>query len=376
MSASQSVHESHWWVWAAPLGALVLLGLKYGGVLPKDAPGLLVVASIFLLASVFAAVHHAEVVALKVGEPFGSILLAVSVTVIEVALIVSMMVSAPPGASALARDTVFSAVIIVLNGVIGLCLVAGGARHREQTFRVEGTASSLSVLATLSVMTLVLPNFTVTKLGPQYAPTQLIFVSELSLLLYGVYVFVQSVRHRDYFLVPEPSPALADDFSAATPDIAEYKPSTRLALISMAFLLASLVAVVLLAKSLSPALEQAIAAAGLPPSFNGVVIAALVLLPESGAAVVAARANRIQTSLNLALGSAIASIGLTIPVVGAVSLYLGQELILGLGSQEMVLLALTLIASTLTLSTGRATILQGAVHLVIFGVFLLLSAVP
>ena len=375
MSASHAVHKSPWWVWAAPLGALVLLGLKYGGMLPKDAPGLVVVAAIFLLASVFAAVHHAEVVALKVGEPFGSILLAVAVTVIEVALIVSMMVSAPPGGSALARDTVFSAVIIVLNGVIGLCLVAGGARHREQTFRVEGTASALSVLATLSVMTLVLPNFTVTKLGPQYAPSQLIFVSELSLVLYAVFVFVQSVRHRDYFLVPE-SAALADDFAAGTPDIEEYKPSTRLAWLSMALLIASLVAVVLLAKSLSPALERAIAAAGLPPAFNGVVIAALVLLPESGAAIVAARANRIQTSLNLALGSAIASIGLTIPVVGAVSLYLGQELILGLGNQEMVLLALTLIASTLTLSTGRATILQGAVHLVIFGVFLLLSAVP
>jgi Ca2+:H+ antiporter len=375
MSASHAVHKSPWWVWAAPLGALVLLGLKYGGVLPKDAPGLVIVASVFLLASVFAAVHHAEVVALKVGEPFGSILLAVAVTVIEVALIVSMMVSAPPGASALARDTVFSAVIIVLNGVIGLCLVAGGARHREQSFRVEGTASALSVLATLSVMTLVLPNFTVTKLGPQYAPSQLIFVSELSLVLYAVFVFVQSVRHRDYFLVPEPA-ALADDFADGTPDIEEYKPSAKLAWISMALLIASLVAVVLLAKTLSPALDRAIAAAGLPPSFNGVVIAALVLLPESGAAIVAARANRIQTSLNLALGSAIASIGLTIPVVGAVSLYLGQELILGLGNQEMVLLALTLIASTLTLSTGRATILQGAVHLVIFGVFLLLSAVP
>lgn len=376
MSASQSLHKSPWWVFAAPLGALVLLALKYGGVLPKEPVGLVIVAAIFLLASVFAAVHHAEVVALKVGEPFGSILLAVAVTVIEVALIVSMMVSAPPGGSALARDTVFSAVIIVLNGVIGLCLVAGGARHREQTFRVEGTASALSVLATLSVMTLVLPNFTVTKLGPQYAPTQLIFVSELSLLLYGVFVFVQSVRHREYFLVPEASRALADDFAAEAPDIEEYKPSTRLAWLSMALLIASLIAVVLLAKTLSPALDRAISAAGLPPSFNGVVIAALVLLPESGAAIVAARANRIQTSLNLALGSAIASIGLTIPVVGAVSLYMGQELILGLGNQEMVLLALTLIASTLTLSTGRATILQGAVHLVIFGVFLLLSAVP
>ncbi len=375
MSASHSLHKSHWWAWAAPLGALALLAAKYGGVLyPKDS-AVVVVASVFLLASVFAAVHHAEVVALKVGEPFGSILLAVAVTVIEAALIVSIMVSAPPGAASVARDTVFSAVIIVLNGVIGLCLVAGGVRHRELAFRVEGTASALSVLATLAVMTLVLPNFTVTKLGPQYAPTQLIFVSALSLILYGVFVFVQSVRHRDYFLADEPAPALADDFEAAQDD-SHNVPSSGMTLFSSVLLVASLVAVILLAKTLSPALERGIAAVGLPASFIGVVIAALVLLPESGAAVIAARANRIQTSLNLALGSAIASIGLTIPVVAAVSLTMDQDLILGLDTQEMVLLALTLIASTLTLSTGRATILQGAVHLVIFGVFLLLAAVP
>jgi Ca2+:H+ antiporter len=377
MSASQSLHKAHWWPWAAPLGALVLLGLKYGGLLYLKDAAVIPIASAFLLAAVFAAVHHAEVVALKVGQPFGSILLAIAVTVIEVALIVSMMVSAPPGASSLARDTVFSAVIIVLNGVVGLCLVAGGARHREQEFRVDGTASALSVLATLAVMTLVLPNFTTTKLGPQYAPTQLIFVSVLSLILYGVFVFVQSIRHRDHFLVTTPDGA--SPVAAAAPEdeeAEEAEPSTAMALISLVFLIFSLVAVVLLAKSLSPALEHAIAAAGLPGSFNGVVIAALVLLPESGAAVIAARANRLQTSLNLALGSAIASIGLTIPVVGAVSLYLGQELNLGLDAEEMVILLLTLIASTLTLSTGRATILQGVVHLVIFGVFLLLAAVP
>ncbi len=383
MSASHSLHKSHWWTWAAPLGALVLLALKYGDFLHLKDAAIIPVAFAFLLAAVFAAVHHAEVVALKVGEPFGSILLAVAVTVIEAALIVSMMVSAPPGASSLARDTVFSAVIIVLNGVIGLCLLAGGARHREQEFRVEGTASALSVLATLAFMTLVLPNFTITKLGPQYAPTQLIFVSVLSLLLYGVFVFVQSIRHRDYFLleepqalVEEPQAALADDFATATPDHAETLPSNGMTFFSMVLLIASLVAVVLLAKTLSPALDGAITAAGLPAAFNGVVIAALVLLPESGAAVIAARANRLQTSLNLALGSAVASIGLTIPVVAAVSLYLGQELILGLDGEEMAILLLTLIASTLTLSTGRATILQGAVHLVIFGVFLLLAAVP
>lgn len=369
--SSQSFHQPHWSTWVAPLGALALVGLKFAHLLDPENPLVVLVAAVFLLASVFAAVHHAEVVALKVGEPFGSILLAVAVTVIEVALIVSMMVSASANGSSLARDTVFSAVIIVLNGVVGLCLVAGGARYHEQGFRVSGTASTLSVLSTLAVLTLILPNFTLTRWGPQYSPVQLIIISILSLILYGVFVFVQSVRHRDYFLVKE-APAAETDSG----DMPEALPSAGMTTLSAVLLVVSLVAVVLLAKTLSPALEKAIAAAGLPGSFIGVVIAGLVLLPESVAALNAARANRIQTSLNLALGSAVASIGLTIPVVGAVSLYLGQDLTLGLEPQGEVMLILTLFASSLTLATGRATILQGAVHLVIFGVFLLLAAVP
>ena len=372
--SSQSFHQPHWSTWVAPLGALALVGLKFAHLLDPANPVVIAVAAIFLLASVFAAVHHAEVVALKVGEPFGSILLAIAVTVIEVALIVSMMVSASSNGSSLARDTVFSAVIIVLNGVVGLCLVAGGARYHEQGFRVSGTASTLSVLSTLAVMTLILPNFTLTRWGPQYSPVQLIFVSILSLILYGVFVFVQSVRHRDYFLVKDVKAAPVAD--AEPGEKLEALPSAGMTALSSVLLLVSLVAVVLLAKTLSPALEKAIAAAGLPGSFIGVVIAGLVLLPESVAALNAARANRIQTSLNLALGSAVASIGLTIPVVGAVSLYMGQDLTLGLEPQGEVMLILTLFASSLTLATGRATILQGAVHLVIFGVFLLLAAVP
>ena len=360
---------------AAPLAALALFGLAHAGFLHVETAWVAVLSGVLLLGSVFAAVHHAEVVALKVGEPFGSILLAIAVTVIEAALIVSIMVSAPPGASSVARDTVFSAVIIVLNGVIGLCLVAGGARHRELAFRVEGTTSALSVLATLAVMTLVLPNFTVTKLGPQYAPNQLILVSVLSLILYGVFVFVQSVRHRDYFLADEPAPALADDLGSAQ-DESKNLPSTGATLFSAVLLVASLVAVILLAKTLSPALERGIAVVGLPPSFIGVVIAALVLLPESGAAIIAARANRIQTSLNLALGSAIASIGLTIPTVAVVSLAFDQQIALGVSQTDMTLLVLTLYVSALTFGTGRTTVLQGAVHLVIFAAFMLVSAVP
>jgi Ca2+:H+ antiporter len=350
-----------------PLGALALAAAKFAHLIDPENLAIVILATVFLLGAVFSAVHHAEVVAVKVGEPFGSILLAVAVTVIEVALIVTMMASAPGGNTALARDTVFSAVLIVLNGVIGMCLLVGGARYREQAFRIEGTASSLSVLATLAVMTMVLPNFTLTKLGPQYSPAQLVFVGVSSLILYGVFIFVQSIRHRDYFL---PSAGDGSDDEEVDP------PSAWIAGLSSVLLPVSLVGVVLLAKTLSPAIEAAVHGAGLPSTFIGVVIASLVLLPEGFAAVIAARANRIQTSLNLALGSAIASIGLTIPVVVAVSLYLGQELTIGLGSEEMALLLLTLFVSSLTLASGRATILQGAVHLVIFGVFLLLAAVP
>ena len=254
----------------------------------------------------------------------------------------------------------------MLNGIVGLCLLVGGVRYHEQAFRVRGTASALSVLATLAVLALVLPNFTLAKLGPQYSPTQLVFVGALSVILYGVFVFVQSFRHRDYFL-PETGNDVGDEHEP---------PSAAATAASAVMLLVSLLAVVLLAETLSESLEHAIRAAGLPPSFLGVVIAALVLLPEGVAAVKAANANRVQTSLNLAIGSAIASIGLTIPAVAGVSLYLGRELTLGLDGEGMALLLLTLFVSSLTLATGRATILQGAVHLVIFGVFLLLSAVP
>ncbi len=370
MASSSAAHGGGWKIWARtvapPVAALVVAGLEHAHLLQAESLAVVLVAAILLLASVFAAVHHAEMVALKVGEPMGSILLALAVTAIETALIVAAMASSASGDNALARDTVFSAVSIVLNGVVGLCLLAGAARYREQGFNVQGAVSALSVLATLAILTLILPNFAVARLGPQYSPTQLVFVGVLSLVLYGVFVFVQSVSHRDYFL--------ADNGDGE--ETAHAPPSAGVTALSALMLVLSLAGVVLLAETLSPTLEHGIRAAGLPVSFLGVVIATLVLLPESVAAIAAARADKLQTSLNLALGSAIASIGLTIPAVAAVSLYYGKELTLGLDAEGMTLLMLTLFVSTLTLATGRATILQGAVHLVLFGVFLLFSAVP
>jgi Ca2+:H+ antiporter len=350
-----------WWAWVCPLASCAVLAgvFSLGLSLPLTAA-----AAIALIATVFAAVYHAELVAHRVGEPFGTLVLAVAVTVIEVALVVSVMLSGGPEKAALARDTVFAAVMLVCNGVVGMCLLAGGVRHRAQGFQLQGASGALAVLAALTTLTLVLPNFTTTSPGPIFTTSQLAFVSVVSLALYAVFVFVQTVRHPDDFL----QSAENDDHAAA--------PSTRAALISALLLVIALVAVVLLAKALSPAMEAALDRAGAPKAVIGVVIAALVLLPEALAALRAAQANRLQTSLNLALGSALASIGLTIPAVAVVAIALGTPLTLGLDGKGEVLLGLTLLVSVLTLGTGRTTVLQGAVHLVILAVFLFLAVVP
>ncbi|WP_291734156.1 ionic transporter y4hA [Bradyrhizobium sp.] len=322
--------------------------------------------AVVLIATVFAAVHHAEVVAHRVGEPFGTLVLAVAVTVIEVALIVSLMLESPAATASLARDTAFAAVMIVCNGIVGLSLLAGGVRHFEQDFQFRGALAALAVLAALTVLVLILPNYTTSTAGPTLSPAQLIFAGIVSLLLYGAFVFVQTVRHRDYFL-----PEQAEDEDAHA-----LPPTRRASWTSFGLLVVSLAAVVGLAKALSPTLERIVEDAGAPRAVVGIVIAGLVLMPEGLAALRAARANRLQTSMNLALGSALASIGLTVPVVAAVSLWLGQPLALGLSAKDSVLLMLTLLLAVITLGTGRTTILQGIVHLVIFAAFLFLAVVP
>lgn len=363
--AATADHSVPIWAALAPVLAFGFLGLKLGGVVSAGSPAVLICAAVLLGASVFAAVHHAEVLALKVGEPFGSILLAIAVTVIEVALIVSILLSKAPGSEMVARDTVYSAVMIVLNGVVGLCLVMGARRHHLQTFQVDGASATLAVLGTLAVFALMMPNFTDATRGPDYAPIQLLVVGAVSLALYIVFVFVQTVRHREYFM---------DEADEAHPG--GHSPSHAVAAASTVLLILSLTAVVVLAKILSEPLTRAVQAAGLPVAVVGVVIASVVLLPEGIAAMKAALQNRLQGSINLALGSAVASIGLTIPTVALVSLIFDLPLVLGLSDENMVLLMLTLFAATLTLGTGRTTVLQGAVHLVIFSVFLLLSVIP
>jgi Ca2+:H+ antiporter len=350
------------WTWLAPGFAWALFLVSLAGAVPAA------VLAVGLVGAVLAAVHHAELVAHRVGEPFGTFLLAVAVTVIELGLIVTLMSAGGENAATLARDTVFAAVMIILNGLVGVCILAGAVRHKEQVFQQTGVSASLATICALTVLTLVLPNFTLSEPGPVYAPSQLGFVAVVSFLLYATFIAVQTVRHRDYFL-PDKT-VMADHEVHAAP------PTARQTFASSLLLVACLGAVVLLAKTLAPPIESAVATAGAPRAIVGVIIAALVLLPESVAALRAALANRLQTSLNLGLGSALATIGLTIPAVAALSLGAGFPIALGLDTKSAVLLFLTLIVSTLTLGTGRTTVLQGAVHLVIFAVYLFTTVVP
>lgn len=352
------------WTWVWPVVAWFILGIGsiYG--MPAYVAA---AAAIALMATVFAAVHHAEVVAHRIGEPFGTLVLAMAVTIIEVALIVSVMLADPPSKAGLARDTVFSAVMIVCNGIVGLSLLVGGVRHHVQGFQIQGASAALAVLAPLTVLTLVIPNYTMSLPGPVFSPSQLVFASIVSLVLYGAFIFVQTVRHRDYFLPEVIHPATEDH---ATP------PDRSAAAISLALLVVSLVAIVGLAKFLSPFVEAGISSVNAPSAVAGIVIAGLVLLPEGLAALRAARANRLQNSLNLALGSALASIGLTIPVVAAVGLAIGLPLQLGLEPKDQLLLLLTIVLGVITLGTGRTTVLQGIVHLVVFAAFVFFAVVP
>jgi len=319
---------------------------------------------VILFGTVFAAVHHAEVIAERIGEPYGTLLLTLAVTIIEVALIATIMLGEKP-VPTLARDTVFAVVMIVCNGLVGVCILAGGLRYREQDVQVTGSNLYLSVLTVLATITLILPNFTLTTPGPIYSAAQLGFVSVVTVILYGVFLYTQTIRHRDYFIGG--TAGVADDWTPA---------SNRTLLLSATLLLVSLLAVVLLAKKFSLVVDAGTALIGAPPAFAGILVALLILLPESLAAISAARKNDLQKSINLALGSSLATIGLTIPAVAMAAYALDKQLVLGLKVQDMVLLVLTFVLSMLTFGTGRTNILFGLVHLVVFAVFVFLVFVP
>lgn len=355
------------WTAIVPVIAIVVLAAAWG----RELSGVLVGLVTSLLAgAVLAAVHHAEVVAHRVGEPYGSLVLAVAVTVIEVALIVTLMIGGQGKAETLARDTVFAAVMITCNGIVGLSILAGALHRSVVSFNAEGSGAALATVTTLATLGMVVPNFTTSSPGPQFTPAQLAFAAVTSLALYALFVALQAGRHRDYFLpVTATGDVVEDDVHAAP-------PPTRIALLSVFLLLVALVAVVGNAKLVSPIIERAVTAADLPLSVVGVIIALLVLAPETLAAVRAARRHRLQISLNLAFGSAMASIGLTIPAIAIASIWLPVPLHLGLGPMHIVLLALTCIVTVLTVVPGRATLLQAGVHLAVLGAYLFLSFSP
>ncbi|MEU0226052.1 ionic transporter y4hA [Streptomyces sp. NPDC006284] len=355
------------WTTVVPVAAVVLLAFTWGRDLPG---GLVALLTVVLAVAVLAAVHHAEVVAHRVGEPFGSLVLAVAVTVIEVALIVTLMADGGEKGATLARDTVFAAVMITCNGVVGLSLLVASLRHGIAVFNPEGTGAALATVATLATLSLVLPTFTTSAPGPEFSTVQLTFAAISSLILYGLFIATLTVRHRDYFL------PITRQGEVITFEEHAGAPSARTALLSLGLLGLALIGVVGLAKGVSPTIEEGVAAAGLHHAVVGVIIALLVLLPETIAAVRSARRDRVQTSLNLALGSAMASIGLTIPAVALASVWLSGPLVLGLGATHMVLLALTVVVASLTVVPGRATPLQGGVHLVLFAAYLELAINP
>jgi Ca2+:H+ antiporter len=357
------------WTVAFPLAGFAVFALvswlgadmQSGGMSLVLAVALIVV----LIGSVFAAVHHAEAVAANTGEPYGTLVLTIAVTVIELALIVSVMLRGTE-APELARDTVYAVVMIVCTGLVGVCILVGCLRFREQSFDVTGASIYLAVLIVLATLTLILPNFTRAAPGPVYSTSQLVFISGAAIALYAVFLYTQTIRHRAYFLPANSGKSEADRAPGPWTDT----------LVNAALLVLAVIAVVLLAKKFAAMIDHVLGAWGAPRATAGVLIALLVLLPESMAALAAARRNELQKSLNLALGSSLATIGLTIPAVAIVNIVLQKQLILGLESKETVLLTTTFAASILTFSTGRTNILYGFLHLVIFGTFLFLTIVP
>ncbi|MBS1644984.1 MAG: ionic transporter y4hA [Bacteroidetes bacterium] len=351
------------WTTSIPLIACLL----YASGLLDNNVALQILASILLLLCVMSAVHHSEIIAHRVGEPFGTIILAVSVTIIEVAIIISLMTTGGAEYAAFARDTVYAAVMLLLNGIVGLCLFIGGRKFHTQTFSPHSVKIALVSLVSIVVFTMILPSFTKSQAGPFYTKAQLLFEVFACLTIYIAFIAAQTVRYREYF-IPEPSEQENTSKKAII--------SNSAMVISMVFLLISLVIVVLLAKSLSLPIETVLTRHGLPKSLVGIILAAVVLLPEGISAVSAARNNRLQTSLNLSLGSALASIGLTIPTVSLISYWYNIPLILGLDVLPIILLMISIFTVMLSLIGGRSNAIYGVVLLVNLVAYIFLTINP
>ena len=350
------------WTTSIPLLACILYfsGLMVNNIAYQ------VISGVLLLLCVMSAVHHSEIVAHRVGEPLGTIILAVSITIIEVAIIVSLMTTGGKEYAAFARDTVYAAVMLILNGIVGLSLFIGGRKFHTQTFSPHSVKIALVSLVSIVAFTMIIPTFTNSKAGPYYTEKQLFFEIFACLVIYAAFISAQTNSHREYFISDE-----SDTSESTVHSISHFS-----LLISIVFLLISLIIVVLLAKSLSPHIEQLVISNGLPKSLVGIIIAAVILLPEGIAAVNAARKNNLQTSLNLSLGSALASIGLTIPVVSIASYMYDFPLILGLEVLPIILLVISIFTVMLSLIGGRSNSLYGVVLLVNLIAYVFLTIYP
>jgi Ca2+:H+ antiporter len=353
--------------WALPVVAVTTaLFLAFGGQWLADLSGLgwFTFVSLWLFITImiasFAAVRHAETIAARLGEPLGTLVLTLAVTGTEVALIAAVMYGGPLNTT-LARDSMYAVVMIALNGMVGVSLILGGLRYREQTYNLQGANAFLAVIVPIAVLGLVLPNFTVKAPGPVFSTLQAAFFTVMSLVLYGVFLAIQNVRHREYFI------------DRASEGAGGHEATKELSTAAHGLLLlAYLIGVLLLAKQIAAPINHALYALNAPIGLGGFLVSVLVLAPESLTAVRAARANQLQRAVNLLLGSVLASISLTIPAVLAIGFITHHTIVLGLDAADATLLVLTLAVSTLTFASARTNVLLGAVHLALFLAYLLL----
>lgn len=360
------IRKLYGWTTSIPILASIL----YVSGLLDDNALFQAIAGVLLILCVMTAVHHSEIIAHRVGEPFGTIILAVSVTIIEVSIIISLMTTGGEEYASFARDTVYAAVMLILNGIVGLSLFVGSRKFHTQTFSFHSVKIALVSLVSIVAFTMILPTFTNSQAGPFYSKAQLIFEIFACLVIYSAFISAQTKRHREYFLSEQPEKKL---------NISEenkHTISNTSLIISLIFLLISLSIVVLLAKSLSHPIEDLLVSQGLPKSLAGIIIAFVILLPEGIAAISAALNNRLQTSLNLALGSALASIGLTIPAVSVASYLYGFPLVLGLGILPIILLVISIFTVMLSLIGGKSNFVYGVVLIVNQAAYIFLTINP
>jgi Ca2+:H+ antiporter len=332
---------------------------------PAATVGLLLALCGVILAAAVAIVRHADVLAHRLGEPAGTLLLTLAVTGLEVAMVGFTMATGHEKPT-LARDTMFAVVMLVMNGFMGMALLLGGLRHHEQSYNLQSANAFLVMILPLTVLGLMLPSFTRATPGPTLSTMQMIALSVMSVSIYSIFLFVQNRRHRGYFMDPAEAKEASD--ARRGPGAAPAAPTAY----HSAMLVAYGLPLVLLAKQMSTPLDAVVLNLGAPVALGGFIVAVLVLTPESIAAVAAARENRLQRAVNILLGSVLASIGLTIPLVIIISLTTGRSLTLGLGPPEMVLLALTLATSMLTFALPRTHVLMGCVHLLLFAAYAML----